>query len=107
MLTFQVLEQENIDVRPYRVDHKWYFARYEGSRCKKEYYDVPYGLFFNVPRPPTKINHPMKYYKYTYTETTELKVHHVCSHIRIFFHLNLLKNSFVSVNYNYYLKNIK
>nr|XP_034185135.1 uncharacterized protein LOC117606586 isoform X2 [Osmia lignaria] len=77
MLMFQVLEQENIDVRPYRVDHKWYFARYEGSRCKKEYHDIPYGLHFNAPRPPTKINRPnMKYYKYTYTKTTELKVQH-------------------------------
>ncbi|XP_076397601.1 ribonuclease inhibitor isoform X2 [Megachile rotundata] len=77
MLTFGILEQEKIDVRPYRVDHKWYFAKYEGHNYKKEYYDVPYGLFFKAPKTPAKkTRYNTKYYKYIFSKVTELKLHY-------------------------------
>lgn len=79
MLISQVFNQENIDVRPYRVDHMWYFARYEGDNHKKEYYNVSYRLFS---QPKSKISPTMahsirKYHKYTYSTMTEMKLQHV------------------------------
>lgn len=79
MLVSQVLSQESIDVRPYRVDHKWYFARYQGDHCKKEYYDVPYGLFSQKLSSPRKEIRPKKtFYKYMHAKSSELKLQHVC-----------------------------
>lgn len=78
MLISEVLNQENIDVRPYKVDHWWYFAKYEGDRCEKEYYDVSYHLFLQPPKiPPPTTRSVRKYYKYTYSTETELKLQHV------------------------------
>lgn len=77
MLISQVLNQENIDVRPYRVDHRWYCARYEGDQCRKVFYDVSYGLNMQS-APITKIRPKRMYYKYTYSMTSELKIQHVC-----------------------------
>ncbi|CAK9818361.1 Leucine-rich repeat-containing protein 34 [Anthophora quadrimaculata] len=78
MLISQTLKQENIDVRPYRVDHRWYFAQYTVDFFKKEYVDVPYGLFSQVPKLPSiKATRPRnKYYKYTYMQTTNVDVKH-------------------------------
>ncbi|XP_017791103.1 PREDICTED: leucine-rich repeat-containing protein 34-like [Habropoda laboriosa] len=79
MLMSQVLQQENIDVRPYRVDHRWYFARYTGDCCKKGDVDVPYGLFSQMSKsPPVQATRPCrKYYKYTYSQTTKIDIQHV------------------------------
>ncbi|KAK9305719.1 hypothetical protein QLX08_003462 [Tetragonisca angustula] len=76
MLISEVLNQENIDVRPYKVDHWWYFAKYEGDRCKKKYHDVPYHLFSQPPRTLPTTRPIRKYYKYTYSTETELKLQH-------------------------------
>ncbi|XP_076684644.1 uncharacterized protein LOC143377350 isoform X2 [Andrena cerasifolii] len=78
MLVSQVLTQENIDVRPYRVDHKWYFARYQGDRYKKEYHDIPYEFFSNVQSAPPKKPPPIRrtYYEYVYTQSSEFKLKH-------------------------------
>lgn len=73
-----VLNQENIDVRPYRVDHRWYFARYEGERCRKEYDDVSYGLSLKLPKKSPPIRSGLKkYFKYTYSASTEFAFKHV------------------------------
>ena len=77
MLISEVLNQENIDVRPYKVDHWWYFAKYEGDRCKKKYHDVPYHLFSQPPRTLPTTRPIRKHYKYTYSTETELKLQHV------------------------------
>ncbi|XP_076757286.1 uncharacterized protein LOC143427239 [Xylocopa sonorina] len=75
MLISQVLEQENIDVRPYIVDHKWYFAKYEGDRCKNEYWNIPYKLFKKPKETSLPSHHKIrKYYKYTYTRATDIKL---------------------------------
>lgn len=80
MLVSEVLTQENIDVRPYRVDHKWYFARYQGDRCKKEYHDIPYELFSKMQiAPPKKPPERRTYYEYMYTKTSKFKLQHVGS----------------------------
>ncbi|XP_023288166.1 uncharacterized protein LOC105704107 [Orussus abietinus] len=45
MLVSGVLQQENLDVKPYKVDTKWYFAHYPADRYKHLYYEVPdYGF---------------------------------------------------------------
>ncbi|XP_060829948.1 uncharacterized protein LOC132914661 [Bombus pascuorum] len=77
MLISQVLDQKNIDVRPYKVDLWWHFARYEEDYCKKDYHDVPYHLSSQPPRtiPPTRRS-IRKYYKYTYSIATEFKLQH-------------------------------
>lgn len=41
MLISGVLVQENIDIKPYRVDHEWYIAHYPSDHYKQRYYDVP------------------------------------------------------------------
>ncbi|XP_046419797.1 protein phosphatase 1 regulatory subunit 37 homolog [Neodiprion fabricii] len=41
MLVSGVLVQENIDVKPYRVDHESYLAHYPSDHYKQRYYDVP------------------------------------------------------------------
>ncbi|XP_076232891.1 uncharacterized protein LOC143178245 [Calliopsis andreniformis] len=77
MLESQVLNQENIDVKPYRIDHKWYFARYQDDRCKKEHYDIPYVLFSQVPTISIKEIRPKKtYYKYIHLKSSEMKLQH-------------------------------
>lgn len=78
MLMSQVLNQENIDVRPYRVDHVWHFARYEGVRCRNDYQDVPYRLYVKPPEaPPPSVRSVRKYRKYTYDTMKEMKIEHV------------------------------
>ncbi|XP_017754461.1 PREDICTED: leucine-rich repeat-containing protein 34-like [Eufriesea mexicana] len=79
MLISQVFNQENIDIRPYRVDHTWYFARYKGDYHKREYYNVPYCLFSQAKSKisPTMAHSIRKYYKYTYSTMTEVKLRHV------------------------------
>ncbi|XP_054016458.1 leucine-rich repeat-containing protein 34 [Hylaeus anthracinus] len=94
MLMSQVLNQENIDVRPYRVDHRWYIARYEGGHCRDKFYDVSYGLFTRLPSGPVKKTRSKKTYnKYTYLETSEVHVQHstitIVSHA---FHKDLRKD---------------
>ncbi|XP_043256279.1 leucine-rich repeat-containing protein 34-like [Colletes gigas] len=77
MLLSQVLNQENVDIRPYRVDHRWYLARYEGDCCRKEFYNVPYGLSMKLSSVPvTKPRPKRSYYKQMSVKTSELKVQH-------------------------------
>ncbi|XP_076652860.1 uncharacterized protein LOC143359082 [Halictus rubicundus] len=77
MLISEVLNQEDIDVRPYRVDHRWYLARFEGDRCKKKYRDIPYGLYSQAKVLPIKQT-PRKrtLYKCMYNRIDEVKVQH-------------------------------
>ncbi|XP_078043494.1 uncharacterized protein LOC144473476 [Augochlora pura] len=75
MLISKVLNQEDIDVRPYRVDHRWYIARFEGDRCKKKYEDVPYGLFSRESLPAIKKIRPKRtYHKYIYNRIDDINV---------------------------------
>ncbi|XP_033337961.2 uncharacterized protein LOC117227102 isoform X2 [Megalopta genalis] len=77
MLISKVLNQENIDIRPYRVDHRWYIARFEGDRCKKKYQDVPYELFSRESLPPIKKTRLKRtYYKYIYNRIDDINVQH-------------------------------
>ncbi|XP_076300796.1 uncharacterized protein LOC143218980 [Lasioglossum baleicum] len=77
MLISEVLNQEDIDVRPYRVDHRWYLARFEGDRCKKKYRDVPYSLYLQGSVPPTQQTPPKRtFYKYIYNRIDDVKVQH-------------------------------
>nr|XP_031830943.1 uncharacterized protein LOC116426299 [Nomia melanderi] len=77
MLISKVLNQENIDIRLYKVDHRWCIARYEDNYPKKGYHDVSYGLFSQASDPPIKKSRPKaEYYKYTYNRTKEINVQH-------------------------------
>lgn len=77
MLLSQVLNQENIDVRPYKVDHRWYFAKYEGDYYEKEN-NIPYYLSSQMQKlTSSKIPDSKIYYKYTYSTTSEIKLQHV------------------------------
>ncbi|CAL7942400.1 unnamed protein product [Xylocopa violacea] len=77
MLISQVLEQENIDVRPYIVDHRWYFAKYEGDRCRNEYWNIAYKLMKKSTETLLPLRRKIrKYHKYTYSRTTDIKLQH-------------------------------
>ncbi|XP_006607533.1 uncharacterized protein LOC102675572 isoform X1 [Apis dorsata] len=78
MLLSQVLNQENIDVRPYKVDHRWYFAKYEGDYYEKEN-NIPYYLSSQMQKLTSlKIPDSIKTcYKYTYSTTSEIKSQHL------------------------------
>ncbi|XP_076631810.1 uncharacterized protein LOC143346957 [Colletes latitarsis] len=75
MLLSQVLNQENVDIRPYRIDHRWYLARYEGDCCRKEFYNVSYDLSLKLSSVPvTKPRPKRSYYKQMSVKTSEFKV---------------------------------